>query len=283
MIFFKLLRKGAASAASSYRLLISIWLITLMMVILVALPLKGSLNSIFGKSMAVERLSDGFDLGLTGDMGERFGQLVMSATSGGFLLIVAGILLYTFFTGGLFTQFTTSYGSLNQAAFFRTAAQNFTPFLLTGLLMAFIIGAYSFLLLGIPAGVRLMMAKGSMPEGNIMVYLLIVWALGMPVWLLVADYSRRWIAATGSRRVFRAVGEGFSMLRKRFWMSYFVMAFILLLNVVFAVASLGYAAWSVPEKGMMILLFFIATQVLFIFRLFMKAWRFATVCEMAVR
>jgi hypothetical protein len=127
------------------------------------------------------------------------------------------------------------------------------------------------------------MAKGSFPEGNVMVYFYILWALGMPVWLLVADYSRRWVAATGSRRVFKAVGQGFSMMRKRFWRSYLAMVVILLLNIVFAVAALGFAAWAIPEKGIMIFIFFIDTQVLFFFRLFMKTWRYATVCELAVR
>ena len=44
----------------------------------------------------------------------------------------------------------------------------------------------------------------------------VLWGLGLPVWLFVADYSRRWIAATGSRKVFRALGEGFRALKKRF-------------------------------------------------------------------
>jgi hypothetical protein len=278
----KTLRKGAVAAASSYRLLITMWLITLLMVILVALPLKSSLKNIFGNSVAVERLSDGFDLGLTGDIGDRFGEIMSSATTGGVIVILAGVLLYIFFTGGLFSQYTTAYGRLSRATFFRASAQNFISFLLISLLIYCFVGVYTMLILGIPAGLRLALARGSLPEGYVMVWFYAVWALGMPVWLLVADYSRRWMAATGSRKVFRALGEGFRALRRRFWFSYLAMLVILLLNCAFIAATLWFTAWMVPEKGVMIVLFFIATQMLFIFRLFMKAWRYATVCEMAV-
>lgn len=281
--FIKTLRKGAVAAASSYRLLITMWFVTLLIVMLVALPLKSSLKNIFGHSVAVERLSDGFDLGLTGDMGDRFGQLMSSAITGGAGVCLAGSLLFVFFAGGLFSQYTTSYGRLSQAAFFRASAQNFISFLLISLLIYIFIGVYTTLILGIPAGIRLALAKGSVPEGHVMIWFYMVWLLGMPVWLLVADYSRRWMAATGSRKVFRAIGEGFRTMGRRFWFSYLAMLVILVLNGLFIVASLWFTTWVVPQNGAMIFIFFIATQLLFVFRLFMKSWRYATVCELAVK
>ena len=51
MDFIRTLKKGAAAAASSYKLLITIWLITLLTVLLVAVPLKSALKSIFGDSL----------------------------------------------------------------------------------------------------------------------------------------------------------------------------------------------------------------------------------------
>jgi hypothetical protein len=283
MVFARTLRKGAVAAASSYWHIFTIWLVTLMMVILVALPLKTALKNIFGHSVAVDRLLNGFDLGLTGDMGDRFGMLLSSATTGGVLVIMAGVLLYIFFAGGLFSQYTTAYGRLSRASFFRASAQNFVPFLLMTLIIYCIIWVYSMLILGIPAGIRMALASGPVPEGHVMIWFYGVWALGMPVWLLVADHSRRWMAATGSHKVFRALGEGFRSLRKSFWLSYLSMLVILLLNAAYVAALFWFTAWMVPENGAMIFLFFIFTQLLFIFRLFMKAWRYATVCELALR
>ena len=282
MDFIRTLKKGAAEAASSYKLLLTIWITTLLMVLLVAAPLKSSMKSIFGNSLSVERLTDGFDAGLISDMGQSFRQLMASATTGGLLLVLAGFLLYTFFAGGLFTRFTTAYGDLKLPAFMKASAHNFMPFLLIVLLMCLIIGAFTFLIIAIPAGVNVALSRGSGSIPKLMILPYIIWGLGMPVWLFVADYSRRWIAATGSRKVFRALGAGFSALKKGFWRSYSAVLVIVLLNVVFILVSLGFAAWSMPEKGIMIFLFFLATQILFLVRLFLKAWRYASVSQLQV-
>jgi hypothetical protein len=119
MDVFRILKKGAVATASSYKLLLTVWIITLVMIMFVALPLKSSFKSVFGDSMVMEKLSKGFDMGLAGDMGKAFGQLMASATTGGLLLVMAGFLLYTFFAGGLFTRFTTAWGGLKVSAFMR--------------------------------------------------------------------------------------------------------------------------------------------------------------------
>jgi hypothetical protein len=282
MDLFRILKKGAVEAASSYKLLLTVWVITLVMIMFVALPLRSSLKSVFGDSMATERLSDGFDMGLAGDMGKAFGQLMASATTGGLLLVLAGFLLYTFFAGGLFTRFTIAWGGLKVAAFLKASAHNFVPFLMIALLMCLIIGVYTALIIGIPTGVMLAVRGGSSPLSGLMKIFYILWGLGLPVWLFVADYSRRWIAATDSHKVFRALGEGFKALKKRFWISYTTVLVIFILNVVFVIGSMWFTAWSIPEKGIMVFLFFLATQLLFLVRLFMKAWRYASVSELAL-
>jgi hypothetical protein len=282
MNFIRTLKKGAAEAVSSYKLLVIIWLTTMLTVLLVAVPLKSALKSIFGNSFSVERLKDGFDLGLTGDMGESFRQLMASTVSGGLLLALAGFLLYTFFAGGLFTRFTTAHGDLKLSAFMKASAHNFVPFLKIALLICAIIAVFTMLIVGIPAGVNVALAQKSGPIPKLMILPYIIWALAMPVWLSVVDYSRRWIAATGSPKVFRALGAGFKALKEKFWLSYIIVLVIVVLNVVFLFASLWFAGWSMPDKGVMIFLFFLATQLLFLVRLFMKAWRYASVSQLAV-
>jgi len=282
MDLIRILKKGAVETVSSYKLLLTIWLITLVMILFVALPLKSSLRSVFGDSMAIEKLSDGFDMGLAGDMGKAFGQLMSSATTGGLLLLLAGFLLYTFFAGGLFTRFTTAWGGLKVASFMKASAQNFSSFIGVAVMMCLIIGVYTVLIIGIPSAVILAVSGGSSPISGLMIIFYVLWGLGLPVWLLVADYARRWIAATGSRKVFRALGAGFRALKERFWLSYFTVLVILILNVAFVCCIMWFTALSMPNKGIMIFLFFLATQLLFLVRLFLKAWRYAAVSQLAV-
>jgi len=282
MNIIRILKKGAVETALSYKLLLTVWIITLVMIMVVALPLRNSFRSVFGNSMAMEKLSEGFDMGLAGDMGKAFGQLMSSATIGGLLLLLAGFLLYTFFAGGLFTRFATAWGGLKVSAFLKASAYNFVPFLLIALLMGLITGVYTALIFGIPIGVALALSGGSSPISGLLKILIVIWGLGLPVWLFAADASRRWIAATGSHKVFRALREGFRVLRKRFWISYITVLVILILNVVFVSGSMWFTAVSMPDKGIMIFLFFLATQLLFIVRLFLKAWRYAAVSQLAV-
>jgi len=279
MSFFKTLKNGAAAAASSYKLILLIWVTTLVLTLAVGFPLRSFLNMMFGNSMAVERLNDGFDLGLAGDLGKPFSALMASVSAGTLLIGLAGFFIMTFFAGGLFRRFTLAWGRLRVSEFLRASAGNFIPFLKIALLMMLIIGAYTFVLIGIP-GIAGLAVSGSPRFTGIIFYLVFaLWVLGLPVWLFVADASRRWIAATGSRKVFRAIGAGFRALRERFWLSYLTVLAIVIINAIFLIALLWFAATSTPEMGIIVFLFFIATQALFIIRLFMKAWRYASVCE----
>lgn len=281
MALLRVLKKGAAAAALSYKQLLVIWVVSLIMILFVSFPLRVMLNAVFGNSMAVMRLTDGFDAGLLGDVGKPFLYLISAASTGGLLLLLAGFLLYTFFAGGLFASYTTAWGGLKMTAFIRESARNFLPFLKVNLLTLLIIAGYTLIVLGIPAAARMALAKGSTPEGASMVLFYSIWLLGLPLWLFVADASRRWIAATGSDRAFRALGAGFRALKERFWLSYGTVFLILIVNALFIFISFWYLTCSVPEKGGMIFLFFILTQIMFFIRLFMKAWRYASVCEAA--
>lgn len=281
MSLFKTLMKGAVNAASSYKLILLIWATTLVLVLAVAFPIRTTMNMIFGNSMAMERLNDGFDLGLAGDLGRQFGALMASVSAGSFLIGTIGFLLMTFFSGGLFKRFTLAWGGLRVSDFLRSSAGNFITFLKIALLMMLIIGVYTFVLIGLPGIVNMAKSGSQLPSGKIMYIFYALWALGLPVWLFVADASRRWIATTGSKKVFRAVGAGFRALKERFWFSYGTVLAVMIINAAVISAVFWYAGTATPDKGIMVFLFFMVTQLLFIIRLFMKAWRYAAVCEAA--
>ncbi|HAX92831.1 MAG TPA: hypothetical protein DCY25_02600 [Bacteroidales bacterium] len=279
MSLLRTLKNGAVNAASSYKLILFIWCTTLVITLAVVYPLRTSFNMIFGNSMAVERLSNGFDIGIAGDIGKPLMALMASVSAGSLLLGTVGFFLMTFFAGGLFRRFTLAWGRLRVSDFLRASAGNFIPFLKIALLMMLIIGAYTFVLIGLPGILKMAISGSQMSSGKLMYLFYALWALGLPIWLFVADASRRWIAATGSKKTFRALGAGFRALKERFWLSYLTVLAIVLINAVSIVALFWFAASATPDKGIMVFLFFIATQSLFIIRLLMKAWRYAAVCE----
>lgn len=280
MSLFSVLKKSAIKTAGSYKLLITMWVMTLVMILIVAMPLKLGLKMVFSKSFATDRLLDGFDAGLAGDMGPAFGSLLGSATYGGFLLMTTGFLLYTFFAGGLFACYTNAYGSFKVSSFLRSSAHHFLTFLGIGIIMLLIIVVWTLVIIGIPAAIAGSAANDPFTVMTVSKIMAAVWVLGLPVWFLVADRARVWVATTGIRSVFRSLGAGFSSLRKMFSVSYFAVLTVFLVNLAFLVLIFAFTAGALPEKGFMISLFFLATQALFFLRIFLKAWRYATVSEL---
>ncbi len=279
MSFLKTIKNGAAVTASSYKLILVIWVSMLVLTLAAGYPLKVFMNSVFGNSMITERLTDGFDIALAGDIGKPFGALMASVTAGTVLVGTAGFFLMVFFAGGLFRRFTLAGGSLKVSEFLRASASGFIPFLKVTLLMMLIIAGYTLVVIGLPALVMVLASGSQMPSGNGIYIFYVIWAAGMPVWLFIADASRRWMAATGSRQVFRAIGNAFRTLRERFWLNYSIVLTVVLLNALMIIAVMWFAAVVTPDKGVMVFLFFLATQALVIVRLMMKAWRYAVVCE----
>ncbi len=279
MRFLKILKNGAVVAASSYRFILVIWVTLLGVALLAGYPLRSSMISVFGSSMAVERLKDGLDLGLGADVNAQAIMLLAGFRSATFIVGTVGFLVMTFFAGGLFRYFTMARGEFSLSDFMKASASNFIPFLKVTLIMMAAIALYTFVIIGVPILITVAI-QGSQLEPRKSVYLLyIVWALGLPALLFVADSSRRWIAATGTKKAFTALGNGFRSLRGRFWHAYGVMAALLTINAAFVVLLLWYTSVAMPFTRPMVFLFFVISQALFILRLFIKAWRYAAVFE----
>lgn len=279
MNLIKTLTKGAAGAVSSYKLILLIWFTTLLLTLAVGFPLRSFLNSAFGNTMAVERLRNGFDLGLTVDLGKTFGNLMAALSAGTIVISLLGFILFTFFTGGLFARFTTAWGGLRVSDFLKASANNFIPFLKIAFLLMIAVAVFSFIIVGIPALVIVQSSAGTGDIPGLMYLFDGLWLLTLPVWLFVADYARRWIASTGSRKTFRAIGTGFRALKVNFWLAYGTVFTVMIISSLFLVFAIWVAAVSTPSTGILILLFFIVTQLLFIMRILMKAWRYAAVCQ----
>jgi len=279
MSLIKTLGKGAAVAASSIKLVLMIWFTTLILTLIVGLPLRSFLNSTFGHTMAVERLRDGLDLGLAGDLGDTFGSLVAAMSSGTIIIGLAGFVLLTFFAGGLFKKFTTARGGLRVSDFLKASAYHFFPFLKIALLLMVAVALFSLVIIIIPALI-INPASATSDAGSWLMYIFPgIWLLAMPVWVFVADYARRWIASTGSGQTFRAVGAGFRALKENFWLSYGTVFTVMFISGLYFIFALWFALVATPDSGILVFLFFIATQVLFILRILIRAWRYASVCQ----
>src|SRR5512135_209203 len=123
------MRTSVTRSLASWKGVLVIWLVSLMLVSLVVIPIKGVLKSGLGNSMITEKLAEGIDLDVFTDLGMTTKNLVASFGSGLIIAVFVSFLVNAFITGGLFESLRASHGKFSFSEFYRASAGNFFRFL----------------------------------------------------------------------------------------------------------------------------------------------------------
>jgi len=281
MKIFSCLKSGFGRTLRSWKGVLIVWLALFLLVLVFIYPLRGSLKSAFGSSMITERLADGFDIEVFADLGPALKSILSSVTSGFMLVYLIGFILNAFLTAGLFGSVRKGNGKFSEQEFFRAGSRNFWSFLIISFVITVILNFITGIVLGIPIGIVSM--SETMPESTrfaVMITAGAVTLLLIPVCLLVADYSRSWMASHENESCFRAIGFGFSQTFSKFWSSYIMMVLLILTQLVPGIFIMTILpAWK-PVTGGGVFLLLIVSQLLLFTRLLFKTWRYASVTSM---
>jgi len=98
----------------------------------------------------------------------------------------------------------------------------------------------------------------------------------LPVLILVADYSRAWQASSDENSGFKALGQGFRNTFSRFWSSYPLVIIFLVLQLLLTWLVTSTIPGMRPTGNTGIFFLFVYSQLIFIVRAFLKAWRYAS-------
>ena len=98
----------------------------------------------------------------------------------------------------------------------------------------------------------------------------------IPVFLLVIDYSRAWLAASNKKLIFKSLGYGFKATFSSFLSSYLFMLIILAIQVGFLFLVSKAMSFNPDTKGGLFILF-LFSQALLIIKLFLRTWRYGGV------
>lgn len=257
------------------------WFCILILVLVFAYPLRSSLRSAFGPTMITEKFAEGINIEAFTDLGPAFKSIMSFLTAGFLFTFLAGFLLNAFLTAGLFSSVKKNDIKFSAREFFGTGAGNFFDFLLISLILSLIIDAVFLLVVGLPAGI----ASGSetISDKTIFVMLVItgaVYILILPALFLVVDYARAYKTAHEDASLFGAIGKGFSFTFSEFRKSYWMMFLLVLAQVALGIVVILILPGWKPMSGGGVFLLFIVSQLLFILRLLLKTWRYASVTSM---
>lgn len=281
MKFIKAFTSGATRAFRSLKALLIIWLLTFSVLAVFSFPLKAFLNNALGNTASTSLLNDGFDISYFTNLGQSFNS-IMSAIGGGMLIVlVLFFFLYTFMNGGLFDSLLENRWNYKPSEFFRSSARYFLSYLVIILLVILMIMIALFIVIGLPLLIQRAGSSGSEEATmKLLSILRFVALLILPIFLLVADYARVWLAANNHYKIFKALGYGFKGTFRSFFGSYFFMLIMVIMQALFVVLVIKILSGYTPDSGGGLFLLFLLSQVLFFIKLYLRALRYGGVAAL---
>jgi hypothetical protein len=278
MKIFKALASGFCRTLKAWKGIVLIWFGSLLTVSLIVIPMKAFLKSGFGGSMITERLKDGIDIEVLGDLGAGFRNLMSSLPFGLLFLILISIVLYAFLAGGIFDVQKGSSLKFSGSYFFRACAKNFWPFLVISIIVSTIIMVLFLLIFVLP--VSFVAQSGSESEKAPFMTAIISGTIFMAlslIFVLVADYARAWQAANDKPDCFKAIGFGFTRTFGTFLSSFPVILIITAVQICFTWAVFSFVGRWTPDTGGGVFLLFLITQLLVYIKSGLKVWSYGSV------
>jgi hypothetical protein len=275
------IKAGILRSLASWKGIVIVWFVSLLLVSLVALPMKASLQNGLNNSMVTEKLREGINIDVFADLSSNFTNLASYFSKGLFMLMLSGFLINSFFSGGLFSSLMADHIRFSTSEFFRASSKYFWSFLLISLTMSLIIIVLAALIIVVPV-TMLSQAKGI---SDYIVFgsgvlLTSVFLFVLIIVLLAADYARAWQIIQTKNVGFKAIEFGFSQTFRTFYSSYPMLLILLIIQTLFIWLVLTILPGIKPTTFGGIIILFLLSQFLFIIRILLKTWRYGSVTRM---
>jgi len=280
MKIFTHLTSGAVRSIKAWKGVLVIWLLILFLISMLALPVKSGLKSMLGSSMVTELFAETLNIDVITDLITGMGVIMPVLTIGFMLVLFFGFFLNVFVTAGLFSILDNKNETKTMSLFFAGAAANFWSFMIIILTTIAMMMVSAALIGGIPMLIVTGGESGT-PEpgaiGETIKIALIILAIILPVFLLVADYARAWQVTHSEKKPFKAIGFGFSRTFSTFFVSYPMMLILVVVQSAFGAITASKLLEEKPDTGSAVFKFFLLAQILFIIKILLRTWRYGGV------
>lgn len=274
MISFKALLQGIQQTWKYKPMVFFLYLLTFLLAIFVAYPLKSLLESTVGHSMMISDLVKGFDYTFLNDFKNAHGDGFLPIIDQSIAVLILYLLLFIFVTGGIIATFIQKPPKYNRSIFWGQSAEFFWRILR---LTFYFILIHSFIFL-VFAFIFYTSSNGLSPftlenEGTIAFNFKFV----APAYVLVAafffmwqDYTKVFLVAQDKTWVFQSLWPAFKFIFKNFRKTYGL--YLLNLALWVLVVFINYSISTLIEfkSSAAILPSFLISQIFVLFRLGLK-------------
>jgi hypothetical protein len=274
MIIFKALRQGIQQTWKYKPMVFFLYLLTFLLAVFVAYPLKSLLESTIGHSMMVADLVKGFDYTFLNDFKNAHGDGFLPIIDQSITVLILYLLLFIFVTGGIIATFIQQAPKYNRSIFWGQSAEFFWRILrLTVyfiLIHSFIFVVFAFIFYTSSNGLSPFTLEN---EGTIAFNFKFV----APAYVLVAafffmwqDYTKVFLVAQNKPWVFQSLWPAFKFIVKNFRKTYGL--YLLNLALWTLVIFVNYSISTLIEfkSSAAILPSFLISQIFVLFRLSLK-------------
>ena len=262
MKLLQAISSGAIRAFRSNNPLVIIWLINILSVALIIVPFRKMISNYLGNSYATELIKDGFSLDFWADMGPFFQTLTSATFTVFLLLLLLHFFIGIFLNGGLFDALRANSCNYKLTDFFMASARLFFSYLVVTFLVLLMIIFAAGLIIALPLVIH--NAGDSSSDASMLrlsMLLRIIFLLVLPIFLLVIDYARAWMAANDPGKMFKALGYGFKATFKSFFASYLFMALIVVVQFVVVFVYTKVIGNTQPQTSGGLFLLFLIIQI----------------------
>ncbi len=279
MKIFRALGSGGCRSAKAWKGILIYWIGFLIPVMMMALFFKSAMKTGLGRSMITDRLRGGIDIEVLSDLGVTIAVIFRALASWAGFMIIAGIALNAFLTGGLFTLLKGTTARISE--FFSSSAKYFLSFIGITIIITVILIFIGLLVIVLPVSLAAQSDAGS--ESLVFITVISgisVFILCSALFLLVADYARAWQVTNDNPGCFNALGFGFARTFGTIGSSFPMMIMILIASAFYSLLMMLIAGRLKPVSGGGVFLFFLISQVLILVRIYIKVWRYGSVTSL---
>ena len=252
-----------------------IYIITLILALLLAIPFRSMLNKIAGNSMSIESMIKGFDFTTYSDFLRSAGHAVYPFITSAVLIGILYFVFTVFFAGGILKFLNDENLKFSAGIFFENCAVYFFRFLRLAVYILILQLIFAFIIF-VPLGMVLAFVSDSVQNESAFFYIvltcLIVYLFFFLLVLIIGDYAKIILFVNDSRKSLKSVWSAVKFVFKHFISTYLL--YLLLLVAPLLLFALYFYLDNVigAVSALTILIMFLIQQVLVWLRTWIKIW-----------